>query len=483
MKKPNISMESIAASFGTRAFRVGGYSVAATAIVIAIAVVINVLVSALPLELTQIDTTSTGLFSLSEETETVVQALEDDITVYWVVQSGHEDSAVDKLLDRYCGLSDRIAVEKIDPDVYPTFVQQYVSEGVYNNSLIVERGDRYRYIGNEDIYVYDYSDYYSGGTYTVNFAGEAELTSAIDYVTRDSMPKLYNLTGHGETTLPTDFSSAVEKQNYIIEDLSLLTAEAVPADADGVFVYAPQSDLSDRELEVLRAYLQGGGKLYLISQPTIEPLRNLEALMADYGITTVDGIVVEGDRNYYAWGTAYDILPDLNSHDITSALISGGYYVRVPVAQGLTVSDALPDGVTVTELLTTTDKAFSKIAGYNLTTYEKEAGDIDGPFAVSVAIHDENTEASIVWVTSGYLADTQTNSEVAGGNLDFFLNGLNWLCQGEESGFTIHAKSMNYEYLTIDGGTAGLLILLVIAVIPGAYLAVGLVIRGRRKRA
>lgn len=483
MKKPNISREAIAASFAARSFRVGGYSVAATAIVIAIAVVINVLVSALPLEVTQIDTTSAGLFSLSEETEIVVQALEDDITVYWVVQSGYEDSGVDKLLDRYCALNDRIQVKKIDPDVYPTFVQKYVSDGVYNNSLIVERGEQYRYISNEDIYVYDYSNYYTSGTYSINFAGEAELTSAVDYLTRDSMPKLYNLTGHGETALPTEFSTAVEKQNYVMEDLSLLTAEDVPADADGLFIYAPQSDLSDKELEVLRAYLQNGGKLYLISQPTLEPLQNLEALMADYGVTTVDGIIVEGDQNYYAWGTAYDILPELNHHDITSALISGGYYVRVPVAQGLSVSESLPDGVSVSELLTTTEYAFSKLAGYNLTTYEKEAGDIDGPFAVSVAITDENTDAAIVWVTSGYLADTQTNSEVAGGNLDFFLNGLSWLCQGEESSFTIHAKSMDYEYLTMDGGTAGLLTLLIVAVIPAAYLAVGIVIRARRKRA
>lgn len=483
MKKPNISKEALAASFGTRSFRVGGYSVAATAIVIAIAVVVNVLVSALPLEVTQIDTTSAGLFSLSEETETVVQALEDDITVYWVVQSGYEDSGIDKLLDRYCALNDRIQVKKIDPDVYPTLVQKYVSDGVYNNSLIVERGDRYRYIGNEAIYVYDYSNYYISGTYSVNFAGEAELTSAIDYVTRESMPKLYNLIGHGETALPTEFSSAVEKQNYLMEDLSLLTAETVPADADGLFIYAPQSDFSDKELEVLRAYLQDGGKLYLISQPTLSPLTNLEAMMADYGVTTVDGIVVEGDQNYFAWGTAYDLLPELNYHDITSALISGGYYVRVPVAQGLAVSETLPDGVSVTELLTTTDKAFSKIAGYNLTTYEKETGDIDGPFAMSVAITDENTHASIVWVTSGYLADSQTNSEVAGGNLDFFLNGLNWLCQGEESGFTIHAKSMAYEYLTMDSGTAGLLTMLIVAVIPAVYLAVGIVIRARRKRA
>ena len=482
MKKPNFCKEAVTASFNSRAFRVGGYSVAATAIVIAIAVVVNVLVGALPERFTKPDTTSVGLFSLTEETEQAVAALQEDVTVYWLVQSGYEDSAVEKLLGRYEALSGHIKVEKIDPDVYPTFVTKYVSDGVYNNSLIVEQGERFRYIGNDAIYVYDYSSYYSTGTYTASFAGEAELTSAIDYVTRDSMPVLYYLSGHGETVLPSAFSSAVEKQNYSLRELSLLTVNAVPEDADGLLIYAPQSDISKQELQMLQNYLQAGGRLYLISQPVEPALKNLEALMADYGVTTVDGIVVEGNQNYYAWGTAYDVLPDLTSHEITSALIDGGYYVRVPVAQGLQVSEELPEGVSVTELLTTSDQAFSKIAGYGLTTYEKEAGDIDGPFALSVAITDDETQAAVVWVTSGYLADSQTNSEVAGGNLDFFLNGLNWLCQPEEGSFSIHAKSLDYEYLTLDGGTAGLLIFLVVVVIPMGYLGVGLMIHMRRKR-
>lgn len=482
MKRMNFTKEALAASFQSRSFRVGGYSSAAAAIVIAIAVIINILVSSLPVELTRFDTTSAGLFSLSEETESVVAALEEDITVYHIVQSGYEDSGVEKLLDRYASLSKHIHVKKVDPDVYPTFVMQYVSDGIYNNSLIVERGDRYRYISNYDIYVYDYTNYYSSGSYSVSFAGEAELTSAIDYVTRQEMPKLYTLTGHGETALPSDFSSAVEKQNYEMADLSLLTASEVPEDADGLLIYAPQTDLSVKELTALRDYLAEGGRMYLISQPTEEPLTNLEALMADYGVSAVDGIVVEGDSNYYAWGVPYDLLPDLNSHAITDALISGGYYVRVPVAQGLEIGET-PEGVTVTALLTTSDSAFSKLAGYALTTYDRESGDVDGPFTMSVAVEDSASGAGIVWVTSGYLADSQTNSEVAGGNLDFFLNGLNWLCQGEESGLTIHAKSMDYSYLTMDGGTASLLTLLVVAVIPVAYLTVGILIRKRRKNA
>ena len=42
MKKPNFSWKRVADSFSTRSFRVGGYSVAAAAIVLAIAVMVNV---------------------------------------------------------------------------------------------------------------------------------------------------------------------------------------------------------------------------------------------------------------------------------------------------------------------------------------------------------------------------------------------------------------------------------------------------------
>lgn len=75
---------------GKKALRVGGYSVLASVIVLAIAVALNVLVNALPSSWTQYDTTSSQVFSISEQTEGVLAALEEDVTVYWVVQTGQE---------------------------------------------------------------------------------------------------------------------------------------------------------------------------------------------------------------------------------------------------------------------------------------------------------------------------------------------------------------------------------------------------------
>ena len=465
----------------TRAFRAGGYSVAAALIVIAMAVAVNVLAGALPDRLTQVDTTSSQLYSLSQETENLLAGLEQDVTIHWIVQAGQEDSRVELLLDQYAGHSDHVRVERVDPDVNPSFLTQYELSSVYNNSFVVERGEKNRYVSYYDIYGYDYT------TYETTFSGESALTSAVDYVSREDLPKLYVLTGHGESTLSSTFSEAVEQQNFETEELSLLTVEQVPEDADGLLIYNPQSDLSQEEIAVLEDYLDRGGSLMLLTSPLTDggTLPNLEGLMEErYGVSAAEGIVMEGDQSYSIYGYPYYLLPDLGSHDITSPLSSGGYYVMLSTAQGLTVADELPDGVSVTELLTTSDSAYSKAAGYDLTTYDREEGDLDGPFALAVAITDQvsdETESKVVWVSSSYLVDDVTNEMISGGNQDFFLNALSWMVDQEES-ISIHAKSLSYDYLTINSATASTLTIVVVALIPLAYLGVGLYIWIRRKR-
>ncbi len=120
----------------------------------------------------------------------------------------------------------------------------------------------------------------------------------------------------------------------------------------------------------------------------------------------------------------------------------------------------------------------------NMTTYEKEEGDIDGPFALAVAVTetlDDGGETELIWVSSAYLLDDATNQGVSGGNEDFFLNCLNWLC-GSESGISIHAKSISNEYLTITSGASSMLTALVVVIIPAAFLAFGIVVWYRRKK-
>ena len=453
----------------------GSYSIIITAVVLAILIAVNVLVSALPTTLTKYDISSTKLYSITSNTKVVVNALEEDVTIYWIVQSGEEDAVIENLLNKYDSLSDRISVVKKNPDVYPTFAEQYTDETVQNNSLVVECGERSRFIGYDDIYVQE-ADMYSY-SYNTSFDGEGAITSAIDYVVTEDLPQLYVLEGHGEQELPSTFSDQIEKENIEVNTLSLLTVDEIPEEADCILIYAPSSDISTEEKDMLAEYTKNGGKLMVVAGPVEDgSLDNLYSLLSDYGVEPCEGIVVESDREHYTL-QPYVLLPDMNSDEITDSLIDEHYYAIMPISLGLDVSGA---DSAVTTLMTTSDTSFSKIAGYDLETYEKEDGDIDGPFAVAVSVDCDN-EGQIVWFTSSAFLEDMYNAFSSGANSDLAMNALSSLI-GEREAMAIRSKSLNYNYLNISSSTASLLKVLMIGVFPLAYLGIGIGVILRRRR-
>ena len=459
------------------AFRGGAYSLLVTAVVLAILIVVNIFVSALPTTLTKYDISSTKLYSITSNTKVVVNALEQDVTIYWIVQSGEEDAVIENLLGKYDSLSDHIDIVKKNPDAYPTFAKQYTSETVSNNSLVVECGERSRYIAYEDIYVEE-ADMYSY-SYTTSFDGEGAITSAIDYVVTEELPQVYVLEGHGEAELPSTFADQIDKENMETVSLSLLTVDAVPEEADCVLIYSPTSDISEEERDMLADYVSGGGKLMVMAGPVENgSLDNLYSLLSDYGVKANEGIVVEGDRNHYALQMPYIILPDMGSSEITNPLIEENYYVLMPISTGLTVEETTNG--TVTQLLTTSEYAFSKTAGYNISTYEKEEGDIDGPFTLAVSV--ENTGGGkMVWFTSSHFIDDMYNAYSSGANVDMSMNAMSSLI-GEREAIAIRSKSLNYNYLTISDSAGSTLKVIMIGIFPLAYLGIGICVILRRRR-
>lgn len=459
------------------AFRGGAYSLMVTAVVLAILIVVNVFASALPTTLTKYDISSTKLYSITSNTKVVVNALEQDVTIYWIVQSGEENDVIENLLGKYESLSDHIQVVKKNPDVYPTFAKQYTDESVANNSLVVESGDRSRYIAYDDIYLQE-ADLYSY-YYTTSFDGEGAITSAIDYVVTEDLPQVYVLEGHGEEELPSTFTDQLTKENLETVSLSLLTVDAVPEDADCVLIYSPASDISEDERDMLADYVNGGGKLMVMAGPVEDStLENLYSLLADYGVTANDGIVVEENREYYALQMPYVLLPNMGSSEITDPLAEENYYVLMPIAMGLTVGETTNG--TVTQLLTTSNSAFSKIDGYNITTYNKEEGDIDGPFAMAVSVED-TSGGQMVWFASSYLIDDMYNAYSSGANVDMSMNALSSLI-GEREAIAIRSKSLNYNYLTISESSGSMLKTVMIGILPLAYLGIGIWVILRRRR-
>lgn len=458
------------------AFKGGSYSLAVTAVVLAIIIAVNIFASTLPTTLTKYDISSSKLYSITSNTKVVVNNLQQDVTIYWIVQADQEDDVIENLLGKYESLSDHIDVVKKNPDVFPTFTEQYTSEDVPNNSLIVESGERSRYISYDDIYLAE-SDMYSY-SYTTSFDGEGAITSAIDYVVTEELPQVYVLEGHGETELPSTFADSIEKENMEVNSLSLLTTKEVPEEADAVLIYNPQSDISEEEADMLGEYAKNGGKLLVMSGPVEDgELTNLNSVLEDYNISVAEGIVVEGDSNYYAFGYPYVLMPEMASSEVTDSLINENYYAIMPLSQGLQVGTT--SAGTVTELLTTSYNAFSKVAGFELETYEKEDGDIDGPFTLGVSIETSGA-GQIIWYSASDFLNDMYNAYSSGANVDLAMNSLSSLI-GEREAIAIRSKSLNYNYLTITDSTSSTLKTLMIGVFPLTYLGIGIFIIMRKR--
>ena len=252
---------------------------------------------------------------------------------------------------------------------------------------------------------------------------------------------------------------------------------------DGVkgVMYVGAGGLISSEYQINSALFEGEwDNLYRGDRRQMSSDPNYTAPLADYGVTANEGIVVEGDREHYAFQAPFALMPDMNSSDITDSLMEEHYFPIMPLSLGLTVGEA-PSGATVTSLLTTSDTAFSKVAGYEMSTYEKEDGDIDGPFSLAVSVDVSDSGGRMVWFASSSFLDDTYNAYSSGANVNLGMNALSSLI-GESEAMAIRSKSLNYNYLTISDSTSSLLKVMMIGVFPLVYLGIGIGVVIRRRR-
>lgn len=465
--------------------RNGSYSTLLIVIFVAIVVVINMIVGKLPSKYTQIDISDQQLYSIGDETKKVLNNLDKDVTIYQIAQSGSEDETISNLLQKYADESKHVKVELKDPVVSPKFVSEYTSDQVSSNSLIVVCGDRNKVVNYNDMYesTMDYNTY---SYQTTGFDGEGQITSAIAYVTTENLPVLYTLEGHGEKELDSTIKEDIEKANMEVKTLNLISEGSVPDDAACLLIDSPSSDISEDEKTALLDYLENGGKAMVFSDYTESTLSNFAAVLENYGVKAADGIVFEGDNQHYGMQMPYYLLPTVNSTDASSETASSGYYIIMPYAQGIQKLDDVRDTVTVEDILTTSDSAYSK-TNLQSETLEKEEGDVEGPFALGVSIKEDvgdGKKTQIIYYSSSYIMDSQMNQLVSGGNEKLVTESLNSMVSTEETTtVSIPSKSLEVSYLTISDYDASFWKICTIGLIPGIFLVAGFVIWFKRRKA
>ena len=200
-------------------------------------------------------------------------------------------------------------------------------------------------------------------------------------------------------------------------------------------------------MSLLRSYLSAGGNV-LLTTDTYYNTPNLDAVMAEFGLTRAEGLVVEGDSGHFMNGYPYYLLPDYPSPTETTAL----------------------EGV----------DTYSKAAGYEMTTVEKEDGDTDGPFTLAAYARNTATEAEVIWINCGNM-DNESAYQVVPGNCTF-LQGCASSLAGQVGSVLIDSKALEAAPISVSGAQAAVLGLVFILILPAALLAAGAVVVILRRR-
>lgn len=459
--------------------KVGAYSVTGILLAIAAVVAVNLGLNYVPEQYSSFDLTENRLYALTDETKAFLSGLSEDITIYVLAEEGAGDADFSKTLERMSDQSGHIKIKYVSPAKNPNFYQNYTDVQPSSGSLIVEGERRSTVVDYGDIYTYE-MDYSTYSYQTTGYDGEGQTISALAYVTTEDMPVFYVIGGHGELELEEKFVNTITKENASCETLMLYSVDEIPEDAQGVILNAPTSDYSKEDAEKVITYLQKGGNALIVSTMVEGEMANFKSILDFYGITEVDGTIVEEDRNYY-YQNPYYLFPEIVSAEVTAPLADG--LVFAPFSKGLSY-DEERDDIHYTPLLTTSGSAFSKVDITDNSDYSKGANDIDGPFTVSVEVEKSTEDGGVshAYVVGGESLFTSLADDMAPGNNVKLFSSMISMLADHESSVAVPVKSLSMPNLVFNAQTAYLAAVLCVIVIPLTTLAAGLVVWLRRRR-
>lgn len=475
-----------------KSLKLGSYSVIVTAVVIAIVIVVNLAVRLLPTKYTKYSTSTVGLYDISETSRNVLSKVKDKLSIYVVSEQGYTDEVIKEYVAKYAGLNANVSWSEIDPAVKPGFLQEYTDESLSAELthlvLVNKTNGRSRVIPNTEIYYQKYTQqeilYYQMyyGTTPDNptyFNIENELTSAVDYLTAEKLPTVYYVSGHGETALDSTVTGLIGDENIELAELPLLTKGEVPSDADAVIINSATKDFTEDEIKALEAYVAKGGNVIMTSFYNTElkdrNLTNLYGFAKSMGLEYKDVFVLEGSKYYQS---PLRILPTVVENKYSSSLGQNSNLMAY-YCNALKLAESVPDGITLTELLTTSVKGYAKSEVTDETKVEKEEGDEEGKFVLGAMAEKtaDGVSSKLVWFTGYGFLDGSYASYFS--NISYFMAVLTDLCE-KESSVTINAKSLQIEALSVSEASANMWGIILIGAIPVIVLAAGFVIWNRR---
>lgn len=488
-KKPNKFIETIKKKWLIN----GTKTLLLVAIILAIFFAINIGMQ--KINLTPIDLSQEKLFTLTDASKDKVKNIDKEIKIYFV-EYENDDSTLD-LARQYHKVNKNITVEAVKANDRPDLVQKYGIE-TGSTGIIVECGEKSKVLSSDELVTYD------SATYETVSIAEEKLTSAIQSVSTDDVPKVYFLTGYSNISLSSGLQYLnMYLQNEIneVESVDVLTTGKVPDDCDTLVITMPSKDFDDIATNAIIEYINAGGNILWFQAATgkATDMPNVNKILGMYGISPFEvGIIREGDTSKMLSGSPDLILPEIQSTEVTKKLENSEGVIFINATKINTMdSDKLTElNVAKTELLKTSSDSYFR-TNYTNTSDSAQADEEKGSFTVGALMEKTITDANeetgekakksklIIYGESYFITDVPlTQSSQAPviqyrQNKDLALNSIAYLVNREED-ITARKSTGTVTYTATE--TENRVILAIIFIVPVVIIVAGIVVWIIRRR-
>lgn len=416
------------------------------------------------------DLTEGKQYTLAPETIDTLNKLEQPVLATAFFTSRMNSTSARDLLDQYkFNGKGKFDYKFVDPDANPALAEQ--AKITRDGTIVLAMG------GNQE---------------QVTIATEQQLTGGLVRLMNPASQAVYFLSGHGERS-PDDtgqesyslLKRTLEGKNYAVRTFNLLAENKIPEDAKVIVVAGPRVPLAQSEVDLLSAFVDGGGSLVVMEEPTPvtdfgdspDPLA--EYLAKRWTTSLGNDIVVDmtSQQPFAPYAARYGSSPITEKlQNLTS---------QFPTVRSVSVLTSTLSGVSPVELVFTAPQSWAETRLDNLTQGTAdvkfdEAEDIPGPISLAVSAEDFQTKARVVvfgdsdFAVDGYF--------VYYANGDLIVNSIDWAA-GQEDLISLTPKDTTTRImLPPQSAMMNLLLLGTVVIVPGLALVGGIWMFIQRRR-
>ena len=330
----------------------------------------------------RLDMTEAKLYSLSPQTITMLQRLENPVHIVFFHDPMMRETV--ELYELMARQTDKVTVEFYDPMTSPA--QARLLGVQFAGTALMRSGER---------------------KLQVHGASETDIANGILRVSRGATQRICFLDGHGEAD-PFSLEShdhlegtaghthgmgakvvvherhgmakarnALETMNYQVEKVALPRSADALAHCGVLVVAGPKSALLPAEVAAVRGYLSAGGNAMFMLDPFVAT--GLEPVMREIGVMLDNTIVIDPASHFWA-DPSSPAVTDYNRHQVTRDLPLTFF----PGARSLSPTPERVPGISIVPLVNTSKSSYGETSP-DRAEFDK-GKDLPGPTTLMVIV-------------------------------------------------------------------------------------------------